>query len=97
MYALCGYCYFGKMEGAIISNGATLKMQIFSQLCYYIRNRYLADHADVVLAVYDMNANKGSGTGYTVHYAQAQGKAIIVIDPGNFHVSCSSTKTQNIF
>lgn len=67
------------------------------QLCYNIRNRYLADHADIVLAVYDMNANKGTGTGYTVHYAQTQGKAIIVIDPDNFHVSCSNTKTQNIF
>lgn len=72
-------------------------MQIFSQLCYYIRNRYLADHADTVLAVYDMNANKGSGTGYTAHYAQIQGKIIIVIDPDDFHVSCSNTKTQNIF
>ena len=67
------------------------------QLCYNIRNRYLADHADIVLAVYDMNANKGSGTGYTVHYVQTQGKIIIVIHPDDFHVSRSSTKTQKIF
>ena len=59
-------------------------MQIFSQLCYYIRNRYLADHADTVLAVYDMNANKGSGTGYTVHYAQIQGKDHYSNRPGRF-------------
>lgn len=71
--------------------------KIYSKDCYYIRNRYLADHADIVLAIYDMNENKRSGTGYTVHYAHAQGKDIIAIDPDNFHVSCSSTETQKIF
>ena len=66
----------------------------YSKDCYYIRNRYLVDHADIVLAVYDMNANKRSGTGYTVHYAQARGKTIIAIDPDDFHISFSGAKTQ---
>ena len=43
----------------------------------YIRNRYFIDHADVVLAVYDMQANKRSGTGNTIHYAQAGNKPIM--------------------
>ena len=67
----------------------------YSKDCYYIRNRYLVDHADVVLAVYDMNANKRSGTGYTVHYAQAQNKPIIAIDPDDFHISFSGAEAQN--
>lgn len=62
--------------------------------CYYIRNRYLVDHADIVLAVYDMQANKRSGTGYTVHYAQAQSKPIIVIDPDDFHIGFFGSEAQ---
>ena len=46
-----------------------LTQEEYSKDCYYIRNRYLVNHADIVLAVYDMQANKRSGTGYTVHYA----------------------------
>ena len=66
----------------------------YSKDCYYIRNRYLVDHADIVLAVYDMQANKRSGTGYTVHYAQAQSKPIIVIDPDDFHIGFSGSDAQ---
>ena len=35
-----------------------LTQETYSKDCYYIRNRYLIDHADVVLAVYDMQSNK---------------------------------------
>ena len=66
----------------------------YSKDCYYIRNRYLVDHADIVLAVYDMQANKRSGTGYTVHYAQAQSKPIIVIDPDDFHIGFFDSEAQ---
>ena len=76
------------------SSDVFLVQEKYSKDCYYIRNRYLVDHADIVLAVYDMNANKRSGTGYTVHYAQAQGKTIIAIDPDDFHVSFCGTEAQ---
>lgn len=53
--------------------------------CFLDRNRYLVDHADILLAVYDRDP-KSSGTGYTVNYASAIGKTIILIDPDDFHV-----------
>lgn len=64
----------------------------YDKECYFNRNRYLVDHAGVLLAVYDMQANKRSGTGYTVHYAQAQKKPVVAIDPDNFSVSFSGTE-----
>ena len=76
------------------SGDVFLTQEKYSEDCYYIRNRYLVDHADVILAVYDMQANKRSGTGYTVHYAQAQGKPIIAIDPDDFYISFSGSETQ---
>ena len=39
------------------SSDVFLTQEKYSEDCYYIRNRYLVDHADVVLAVYDMQAN----------------------------------------
>lgn len=76
------------------SSDIFLTQEKYSEVCYYIRNRYLVDHADVILAVYDMQANKRSGTGYTVHYAQAQGKPIIAIDPDDFHISFFGSEAQ---
>lgn len=76
------------------SSDVILTQEKYSKDCYYIRNRYLVDHADVVLTVYDMQANKRSGTGYTVHYAQAQSKPIIVIDPDDFHIGFSGSEAQ---
>lgn len=76
------------------SYDVVLTQEEYSKDCYYIRNRYLVDHADVVLAVYDMQANKRSGTGYTVHYAQTKDKPIIAIDPDDFHISFSASEAQ---
>lgn len=50
--------------------------------CMLIRNRYLVDHSDCLLAVYDeQHSNPRSGTGYTVRYAKQQGKPVIIINP----------------
>lgn len=49
--------------------------------CMFRRNRYLADTASVLLAVYDGQAG---GTSNTLKYAQKQGLKIIVIDPYRF-------------
>ena len=48
---------------------------------YISRNRYLVDHADCLVAVYDNNRAIRSGTGNTVHYAQKKHIPIILIHP----------------
>lgn len=48
---------------------------------YYKRNRYLVDHSDCLVAVYDNNRNVRSGTGMTVRYAEKRGKLVIMIHP----------------
>ena len=47
--------------------------------CMLDRNRFLVDHASMLLAVY--NGVRRSGTGATVNYARKLGREIIVIDP----------------
>lgn len=48
---------------------------------YYKRNRYLVDHADCLIAVYDNDRAVRSGTGMTVRYAEKKGKPITLIYP----------------
>ncbi|MCC8153563.1 MAG: DUF1273 domain-containing protein [Tannerellaceae bacterium] len=71
------------------SSETVIVQEKYDKECYFNRNRYLVDHAAVLLAVYDMQANKRSGTGYTVHHTQAQGKPVIAIDPDNFCIILS--------
>jgi len=47
--------------------------------CMQLRNRFLVDNCDLLLAVFD---GKKGGTMQTVEYAKKQGKKITVIDPG---------------
>ena len=54
------------------------------------RNRYLVDHADWLLAVYDNNKSIRSGTGSTVHYAEKKGKNVVFIHPDTM----DTTKTK---
>lgn len=51
----------------------------FSKGCFHARNRYMVDHADRVIAIY--NGDGRGGTAYTVEYAKRMGKEIIIIDP----------------
>jgi len=51
-----------------------------------IRNQYMVDNSDLVLAIYD--GSKG-GTGNCVEYAKSKQKQIIIIDPNTLE------KTQN--
>lgn len=53
---------------------------------YYKRNRYLVDHADCLIAVYDDKAVR-SGTGMTVNYAIKKSIPIICIAPDKGTVS----------
>lgn len=47
--------------------------------CMLAHNRFLADHAATLLAVY--NGERRGGTAATMRYAQKIGREIIVIDP----------------
>jgi uncharacterized phage-like protein YoqJ len=52
--------------------------------CMLERNRFMVDHAEYLLAVYD-GGGKG-GTAYTVHYAQEKKREIITIRPDTLEV-----------
>lgn len=54
---------------------------------YYKRNRYMVDHSDCLLAVYDNDRTIRSGTGRTVQYAEKLGKPITLIHPDTGIVS----------
>lgn len=47
--------------------------------CYHIRNRFMVDNSDLIIAIYD-GGNTG-GTAYTVNYARELGKEIVIINP----------------
>lgn len=50
----------------------------YSRACFFIRNRYMVDVADVVVCAFN---GKSGGTAYTVDYAIRQNKIVIGIDP----------------
>ena len=56
----------------------TLLQNRYTPDCMERRNRYMVDHADYIIAVWDGNP---SGTGNTVKYTRRQGKPVISIDP----------------
>ncbi|UEB79357.1 DUF1273 domain-containing protein [Clostridium sp. M62/1] len=62
----------------------TMLQSRYSPDCMDKRNRYMADHADVLIAVWD---GSPSGTGKTVRYAHQQGKSVTVIDPVSLDVT----------
>ncbi len=53
--------------------------------CMLDRNRFLVNHADCILAVY--NGVWRGGTAATVRYAQKMGREMIVIDPVTLSIS----------
>lgn len=57
----------------------TMLQSHYSPDCMDKRNRYMVDHADFIIAVWD---GRPSGTGKAVTYARGRtGKSIIAIDP----------------
>lgn len=52
--------------------------ETYTQGCMQTRNRYLVDHANFLIAVYD---GKPGGTRYTVEYARKKGLEIVQIEP----------------
>lgn len=54
---------------------------------YKLRNYYMVDHADILVAVYDSDQAIRSGTRMTVNYARKRGLPIILIHPDTAIVS----------
>ncbi len=54
---------------------------------YSRRDRYMIDHSDCLLAVYDNDRTIRSETGQTVRYAERLGKPVILIHPDTGIVS----------
>lgn len=61
--------------------------------CMLERNRYLVDHAAVLLAVY--NGERRGGTAATVRYAQKRGRSLVIIDHANMQVTYSPEDWAN--
>jgi len=55
--------------------------------CMLERDRYLVEHSDCLLAVYD-EAQRG-GTAATVNYARKLHRQIILVDPNTTNITCS--------
>lgn len=68
--------YFRILE--LSSEVITLSLR-YTRDCYLARNRYMVDHADALLALY--NGISTGGTAYTVRYARQNNKEAVVIDP----------------
>ncbi|MDD4510309.1 MAG: SLOG family protein [Oscillospiraceae bacterium] len=59
----------------------------YSDNCFFIRNDYLVERGDVLIAVYDRASKARSGTGYTVNRAIAKNRNIIFINPQTAEIS----------
>ncbi|MDL2317943.1 DUF1273 domain-containing protein [Eubacteriales bacterium OttesenSCG-928-A19] len=68
--------YFALMKN---SDDEVLISAHYTKECFHQRNRYMVDHSDVLIAVYD--GLDSGGTAYTVQYAMEKGKTIIIFDP----------------
>lgn len=55
----------------------------FTSECMDLRNQFMVDHSDVVIAVYD---GKSGGTKNCIKYAQKKGKKIISINPSTLQI-----------
>lgn len=62
----------------------TMLQREYTPGCMEKRNRYMVDHADYILAVWN---GSPSGTGKTVRYAHQQGKPVIIINPVSLDVT----------
>lgn len=62
----------------------TMLQSQYTPDCMDKRNRYMVDHADFILAVWN---GKPSGTGRTVTYARGKNRTVIVIDPVSLAVN----------
>jgi len=52
--------------------------EVYTDDCMELRNRWMADECDILLAVWN---DKPGGAGSTISYAMEQGKRVIIVDP----------------
>ena len=52
--------------------------------CFHIRNRYMVDHADAVIAVF---GGGSGGTSYTVAYARKKHRELLIVNPDNLETT----------
>ena len=62
-----------------VADDVVVLSESFTDDCMHARNRYMVDHANTVIAVW--NGNSRTGTGSTVNYAKKHGKSVVRIDP----------------
>lgn len=63
--------------------------------CMLERNRFLVDHADLLLAVY--NGEPRGGTAATVRYASRIGREVLILDPSTLCVTHTTPVLINPF
>lgn len=61
---------------------------------YKLRNQYMVDHANCLLAVYDNERELRSGTMQTVNYARRKGLPITLLHPNSAAVSYENTPSS---
>ena len=60
------------------ADNSVILSERYSRDCFFVRNRYMVDLADVVVCAFD---GKPGGTAYTVDYALKKDRIVIQIDP----------------
>ncbi len=69
---------------------AVITSEQYNRGCFFTRNRYMVDNADVVVCAFN---GKSGGAAYTVDYALKQNKIVIQIDPETSEVSMLSKRS----
>ncbi len=66
-------------EILLLSDERVCLHETYTPYCMMERNRWMVDHADILLAVYD--GGSSGGTASTVRYAQSKKREIWLLDP----------------
>lgn len=72
------------------ADNSVILSEHYSRNCFFVRNRYMVDLADVVVCAYD---GKPGGTAYTVDYALKKDRIVIQIDPATSRVTVISKRS----
>ena len=83
---------YKNLSGCILTaaDKAVITSEQYNRGCFFTRNRYMVDNADVVVCAFN---GKSGGTAYTVDYALKQNKIVIQIDPETSEVSMLSKRS----
>jgi len=75
-----------------VADASVIVSEHYDRQCFFARNRYMVDKADVVVCAYN---GLSGGTAYTVDYALKSDKIVIRIDPETASVSLLGDKKFN--